>query len=262
MTVGSTPGHGPSGSFSGRAGPSTFRAVPWFHAVAERYHDIQNPISAEKIRLLGAQIGLAPGQRVLDIACGRGGPAILLASTFGCEIVGVEKANVFAEAARERAAAAGLGRLISIHEGDAADFAIEPEAWDAALCLGATWIWGGLEGTVATLVQGVRRGGHVAAGEVYRRGPAAADDEFVSLAETVRRFERTGPPVTALITASTDDWDAYESLHWASLEEWLAANGDDPEAAEIRAEHERSKWHYLEQGRETMGWAILAGRKL
>jgi ubiquinone/menaquinone biosynthesis C-methylase UbiE len=242
--------------------PSTFREVPWFHAVAERYHDIQNPISAEKIRLLGEQIGLASGQRVLDIACGRGGPAIVLASTFGCEIVGVEKANVFAEAARERIAAAGLEGLISIREGDAADLPIEPEAWDAALCLGATWIWGGLEGTVAALVRCVRRGGHVATGEVYRRGSAASDDELVSLAETVRRFERAGPPVTALITASTDDWDAYESLHWASLEEWLAENRDDPGAEEIRAEHERSKWHYLERGRETMGWAILAGRKL
>jgi SAM-dependent methyltransferase len=236
--------------------------VSWFHGVAERYHDIQNPISPEKIRLLGERIGLAPGQRVLDIACGRGGPAIVLASTFGCEIVGVEKANVFAEAARERIAAAGLEELITVHEQDAAAFRVEPEAWDTALCLGATWIWGGLEGAVAALVPGVRRGGHVAVGDVYRRRPAPdAGDEFVSLAETVRRFERSGPPVTTLIAASRQDWDAYESLHWASLEEWLAENVDDPGAAETRAEHERWKWHYLESGRETEGWAILAGRK-
>jgi SAM-dependent methyltransferase len=236
--------------------------VPWFHGVAERYHDIQNPISAEKIRLLGERIGLASGQRVLDIACGRGGPAIVLASTFGCEIEGVEKANVFVQAARERIAAAGLEGQISVHEQDAADFPLEPEAWDAVLCLGATWIWGGLEGTVAALVPGVRRGGHVAVGDVYRRRAApGADDEFVSLAETVRRFERAGPPMTTLITASQRDWDAYESLHWASLEDWLAENGDEPGAAEIRSEHERSKWRYLETGRELDGWAILAGRK-
>jgi SAM-dependent methyltransferase len=243
-------------------GPSTFGFVPWFHGVAEPYHDIQNPISAEKIRLLGERIGLASGQRVLDIACGRGGPAIVLAATFGCEVVGVEKANVFAEAARERIAAAELEELITIHEQDAADFPVEPEAWDAALCLGASWIWGGLEGTVAALVPWVRRGGHVAVGDVYRRRPASgADDEFVSLAETVRRFERAGPPVTTLIAASRRDWDAYESLHWTSLEEWLAENADDPGAAEIRAEYERWKWHYLEGGREADGWAILAGRK-
>jgi SAM-dependent methyltransferase len=236
--------------------------IPRYFIVAERDHELQNPTSADKLRLLGERLRLGPGTRVLDIASGRGGPAIVLASTFGCEIVGVEKANVFAEAARERIAAAGLERLISIREGDAADFPIEPDAWDAALCLGATWIWAGLEGTVAALLAGVRRGGHVAVGEVYRRTPAQADDdEFTSLAETVRRFERAGPPVTVLITASQQDWDAYESLHWASLEEWLAENADDPEAAEIRAQHEEWKWRYLEHGRELDGWTILAGRK-
>jgi ubiquinone/menaquinone biosynthesis C-methylase UbiE len=235
--------------------------VPWFHGVAERYHEIQNPISRDKIRLLGERLRLGPGQRVLDIACGRGGPAIVLASEFGCEIVGVEKAAEFVAAARTRVASAGLEELIEIHEHDAADFPIEAEAWDAALCLGASWIWAGLEGTVAALVRGVRRGGHVAVGEVYRRTEAGTDDEFASLPETVRRFERAGPPVTTLITASEEDWDAYESLHWASLEEWLTQNAHDPAAVEIRAEHERWKWRYLEHGRDADGWAILAGQK-
>lgn len=236
--------------------------MPWFHAVAERYHDIQNPISGDKIRLLGERIGLAPGHRVLDIACGRGGPAIVLASTFGCRVVGVERSNEFATAARERIAAAGLEELITIQEQDAADFPIEPEQWDAALCLGASWIWDGLEGTVATLSRGVRPGGHVAVGDVYLRAePRDGDEEFASLADTVRRFERAGPPVTTLITASEQDWDAYESLHWASLEEWLAENAEDPAAAEIRSEHDRAKWRYLERGREADGWAIFAGQK-
>jgi predicted O-methyltransferase YrrM len=236
-------------------------SVPWFHGLAERHHDIQNPISADKICLLGERIGLAPGQRVLDIASGRGGPAIVLASTFRCTIVGVEKASEFATAARERIAAAGLEELIEIDEQDAAGFAIEPEAWDAVLCLGASWIWGGTEGTVAALVPGVRRGGHVAIGEAFLREPVENDAGFASLLETVRRFERAGPPVTTLITASEEDWDAYESLHWGSLEEWLADNADDPGAAEIQAEYEHWKWRYLEHGRRVEGWAILAGRK-
>lgn len=236
--------------------------MAWYFGVAERYHEIQNPISADKIRLLGERIGLAPGQRVLDIACGRGGPAIVLASAFGCQILGVEKASEFATAARERIAAAGLEELIDIHEQDAVDFPIESEAWDAALCLGASWIWDGLEGTVAALVPGVRPGGHVAVGEVYRRVQAdPGHQEFASLAETVRRFERAGPPVTTLITASEQDWEAYESLHWASLEDWLAENADEPGAAEIRAQYEKWKWRYLEHDRESEGWAILAGQK-
>jgi hypothetical protein len=116
---------------------------------------------------------------------------------------------------------------------------------------------------VATLMRGVRPGGYVAVGEVYLRAEPrdGGDEGFASLAETVRRFERAGPPVTTLITASEQDWDAYESLHWASLEEWLAENADDPGAAEIRSEHERWKSRYLEHGREVDGWAIFAGQK-
>jgi SAM-dependent methyltransferase len=235
--------------------------VPWFHGVAERYHDIQNPISAEQVRLLGERLRLGPGQRVLDIACGRGGPAIVLASTFGCEVVGVEKANEFAIAARERIVSAGLEALIEIHEQDAAEFPIVTEEWDAALCLGASWIWGGLRGTVAALTPGVRRGGYIAVGEVYLRAQAGDGDEFAALPETVRRFESVGPPVTILITASEQDWDAYESLHWASLDEWLSENADDPGAGKLRAEHEKWKWRYLEHGRDALGWAVLAGRK-
>jgi cyclopropane fatty-acyl-phospholipid synthase-like methyltransferase len=235
--------------------------VPWFHGVAERFHEIQNPISADKIRLLGERIGLGPGRRVLDIASGRGGPAVVLASAFGCDIVGVERSGEFVEAARRRIAAAGLEERISIHEQDAANFPIEPEAWDAALCLGATWIWGGTEGTVAAIAAGVRAGGHVAVGEVYLRRQSEVDEgEFVSLADTVARFERAGPRVTTLITASRNEWDAYTSLHWASLEDWLAENADDAAAGEIRAEHEKWKARYLEYGREAEGWAILAGR--
>ena len=50
--------------------------------------------------------------------------------------------------------------------------------------------------------------------------------------------------------SSEDDWDRYETLHWRAVEEWLAANPDDPDAAEIRARHERYKRTYLRHGRE------------
>ena len=52
-------------------------------AVVEAQHDIQNPTSAAKIRLLGERLGLQPGSDVLDIASGRCGPAIVLTQTFG-----------------------------------------------------------------------------------------------------------------------------------------------------------------------------------
>ena len=43
--------------------------MPWYYAVAERDHDIQNPTSRDKIRLLGELLRLGPDTNVLDIAC-------------------------------------------------------------------------------------------------------------------------------------------------------------------------------------------------
>jgi hypothetical protein len=52
--------------------------VPWWYAVAERDHTIQNPTSDDKIRLLGERLRLTPTATVLDVACGKAGPAVVL----------------------------------------------------------------------------------------------------------------------------------------------------------------------------------------
>lgn len=242
--------------------------MPWYHAVVERYHELQNPTSAEKIRLLGERLGLGPESYVLDVASGRGGPALVLASEFGCRITSVERAEEFVDVARRRTREANLAGLIEIVHSDASTLLVEREHYDAALCLGASFVWDGLAGTLAALVTAVRSGGHVAVGEPYwRTWPllAAYDsdpyDEYVTLAETAARVQSAGLTPVTLIDSSLDDWDRYESLHWLAAEDWLAANPDDPDASEIRAQHERSRERYLSWDRDLLGWAILVGRK-
>ena len=239
--------------------------MPWFHAVAERDHALQNPTSPEKILRLGELMRLDSSSRVLDVACGRGGPALVLAEAFGCTIVGVERAPEFAQVARDRVAQAGLADRIRVLEEDARRFPLEPESFDAVLCLGASFIWEGLRGTLAALAPGVRPGGRLAVGEPFWRSwplePAAADEGFTGLRETVERFESAGLTLVGLIASSEDDWDAYESLHWRALEEWLAANAEDPGAGDIRRQHTDARERYLSSGRERLGWAIFVGWK-
>jgi SAM-dependent methyltransferase len=233
--------------------------MPWFYAIAERDHDIQNPTSAKKIRLLGESLRLGPESRVLDIACGKCGPALVLASSFGCRITGVERATEFVAAARERIAAAGLDELIEVVESDGRGFPLEPESWDVALCLGATFVWDDLDGTLSALVPAVRPGGHVVVGEPYwRRSPPVGMDTmgYVSLAETAAKVERHGVSLIGLISSSTDDWDRYESLHWRALEDWLAENDDD----EIRSAYDEHKRKYLAR-RDAFGWGMFLARK-
>lgn len=239
--------------------------MPWFFAVAERDHSIQNPTSPEKIRRLGEHLRLDPQSSVLDVAAGRCGPALVLAERFGCRITAIEQAPDFVAAARERIEAADLAELIDVVQTDAKTFPLARGAHDVALCLGASFIWSGLEQTLAALVPTVRRGGHVVVGEPFWREwplPAGVDSlGFLDLIGTTRRFEAAGLTVIGLITSSDDDWDVYESLHWRAVEEWLAAHPDDPDAGSIRSQHQEARTAYLDHRRELLGWAIVIGWK-
>jgi hypothetical protein len=202
---------------------------------------------------------------VLDIASGRGGPALVLAGSFGCAVEGIELAPEFHAAAVERAAAEGLGDSLSFRLGDASAEELAPGAYDAALCLGATFVFGGLGPTVDALRPCVRPGGHVVVGEPYWRTPPPHDYEdrdapYTSLEGTVAALESHGVTVVGVIAASHDDWDRYETLHWRAVEEWLVENEADPDAADVRAWHERAKRAYVRHARDLLGWAIFVCR--
>ena len=239
--------------------------IPRYYIVAERDHEIQNPISEEKLLQVGERVRLGPESRVLDIASGRGGPALILAREFGCRIDGIEIAPEFQAAAVERAQARGLSPLVSFRLGDASQERLPDAEYDVALCLGASFVYGGLANTVDALAPAVKPGGHVVVGEPFwRRLPLPDDyedraDPWATLAETVVIFETSGLPVVSMISASEDDWDRYETLHWRAVEEWLATNPAYPDADDIRRRSERWKRTYLRHGREYVGWAIFVG---
>lgn len=241
--------------------------MPWWFGVIERRHDLQNPTSAEKIRLLGERLGLGPALRVLDLAGGKAGPARVLAETYGCRITCVEQAEEFVATARKRVHAAGLDHLIEVVHADAREFPFEREGYDAALCLGASFIWDGLPGTLSALVPAVRPRGFVVVGEPYwRRWPLPSgvgedvDGSYVTLAETADRFEGAGLVVVGLIASSPDDWDRYETLHWLALDEWLHDHPSSPDAVTFRERGRLDRERYLLWQRELLGWAIFIGR--
>jgi SAM-dependent methyltransferase len=237
-------------------------AWPW--EMVERDHVIQDPTSPEKIRLLGEYVRLTADSQVLDMGCGKAGPAVVLAEAFGCRILGVELREGFAAEARARVKERSLEALIDVRTADAARFQLEPDSYDVAMAIGTCFIWGTIEHAARALVPAVRRGGYLALGEPYWRSqpPQGIDREsFASLPGTVARLESAGVGLIGIIAAGQDDWDRYESLHWRAVEEWLAANPAHPDAAAIRDRHRASLAAYLEHQRSLLGWAILVARK-
>jgi SAM-dependent methyltransferase len=242
--------------------------MPWYHAVVESGHDIQNPSSREKLLLLGERLALGPRSHVLDVASGRGGPAILLAEAYGCHVTCVEKAEEFDVAARRRVREAGVDDLIDLIHADARQFSFEQGRYDAAFCLGASFVWDGLHGTLEALTPAVRPGGFVVVGEPYWKMwplPDVVDadwrEEFETLPVTIERFRERGLVPVTLIDASLDDWDRYETLQWLTGEAWLAEHPDDAEAKEISEELQAGRDGYLRWQRDLLGWAIFVGRK-
>ena len=71
-----------------------------------------------KLRRVCEKLGLRPGHRVLEIGCGWGSFALVAAGEFGAQVTGLTLSAEQASLARERAAAAGLGREVVILEED------------------------------------------------------------------------------------------------------------------------------------------------
>ncbi len=235
----------------------------WIHAINESAapefaEGVMNPMSPDKIRTLGRRLRLTSEHHVLDAGAGRCGPALILAREFGCRVTAVEPYEPFLEDARRRVDEVGLSDRFRFVDSDAEDFDMEPESYDVCMCLGATWAWGSLDGTLDALAKGTRAGGHVVVGEVYTVEPRRDQEEGPTLTEIIEGFESRELRVVTLIRSTADDWDTYNSIQTISLLEWMDANPEHPEIETVR------KWRAEAAVRLTephIGWVIVTGRK-
>ena len=58
---------------------------------------------------------------------------------------------MFVRTTRHRATELAVADRVLIEQGDAGAYACEPGAFDVACCIGATWIGGGVAGTIDLL---------------------------------------------------------------------------------------------------------------
>jgi len=99
--------------------------------MAGDFGQIANVIQAGADEFI-ASLGLKPGNRVLDVACGSGNLAIPAART-GARVTGVDIATNLLEQARARAEAEGL--TIQFDEGDAESLPYDDAAFDVVITM-------------------------------------------------------------------------------------------------------------------------------
>jgi SAM-dependent methyltransferase len=81
---------------------------------------------------LGRLVGLQPGQRVLDLGSGLGGPARTLTTEFGARVVGLDLTAEFVRAAAMLTTRVGLGDQITFQQGNALELPFPDASFDVA----------------------------------------------------------------------------------------------------------------------------------
>lgn len=241
-----------------------------FHEIAEARHRILNPFTDDKLDLLGEICQISPGTRQLDLACGKGEMLARWSARYGLHGVGVDISPVFLESAKARAMELGVADRLRFVEADAATYADEPDTYDIVSCIGATWIGGGLAGTLERMRRPLRPDGLALVGEVYWTTPPplealqAFDMEegtFTSLAGTAERFEEAGFELLEMVLANPDSLDRYIASQWWTISDWLRDNPDDLDAPAIREFLVAARRSHLEYGRQYMGWGVFVLRE-
>lgn len=241
--------------------------IPRIFSITESAHRIHNPFGPDKLATLGVALRLEPGMGVLDLGSGSGEMLCTWARDHGITGVGVDMSRLFTEQARRRALELGVADRVEFIHADAAGY-IEEHKFDVVACVGATWIAGGVAGTVELLAQSLRAGGVILIGEPYWRQPppsekvakgclANAIADFLTLPELVAFFDESGCDLVEMVLADQDGWDRYEAAKWLTMRRWLEANPDDELAPEIRSQLTSEPTRFVTYTREYLGWGVF-----
>ncbi|HEY1737818.1 MAG TPA: class I SAM-dependent methyltransferase [Acidimicrobiia bacterium] len=227
-----------------------------------------NPLGAEQMVLLGEICGLHAGQRQLDLASGKGEMLCQYARRFGIHGIGVDMYPPCVDAANARAVELGVEQSVEFVIGDAAAYEPLDSPFDVVSCIGATWIGGGLTGTIDLMCQHVRSDGWLLVGEIYwvETPPPAIEQalgyECADLAGTLDRFDAAHVDLVEMVLANRDTWDRYTTSQWLNVAKWLDANRDHPDAAEVRQRRNESRRFYMEHERRYLGWGVFVLRPM
>ena len=230
--------------------------------ISHNYLEILNPTSREKILAVGDVLNLNADSHVIDFGCGKGELLVLWAEKFGISGTGVDISERFSEKARNTIQERKLDRNVEIVCANGSEYTTD-EKYDAGLCIGATFIWGGFRQTIQALKQFVKPDGRLAIGEVYVSNDMPREYIDTHLPETTRHeYELLqtaideGYDVEYAVRASHDDLDRYEAGNLRGLVKWLNENPTHPERQEVIDRLRGNQDEYFRYGREYLGWAI------
>jgi len=243
-----------------------------FFDITHREHILCNPTSLEKIEQLITLLPLKPGACMLDIATGKGEFLIRLAERYRqITGIGVDFSPYFIADVHKKHQERVPDAKLHLLEMDGAKYVPETlESFDLVSCIGASWIFGGHQGTLNALQKMAAAESWIVVGEPYWRHEPEKEyleaigmtrNDFGTHHQNVEAGQEYGLEAAYTLVSSQDDWDRYEGLQWYAAETWASEHQDDPDVETVLKQVRKSKTAYLKWGRETLGWAIYVFKK-
>ena len=242
-----------------------------FSTIAHRDHLFCSPLAADRANRLISLLDLPIEASVIDVGCGKVEILIRAAEMYpSITGLGVDPNAAFLEVGRAAAAQRGVSSRLTLREARIADVHLEPEMFDAAICIGSSQAFGTFKQAIAALEKLVRPRGHVLIGEPYWR--IQPDPEYLSVlgARSDHHLTHASNEVAGLsdglvpvysCVSNADEWDHYEGLFCRSVENFVQDHQNDPDATKFRNRIRDWREAYLRWGRDTLGFGFYLFQK-
>jgi SAM-dependent methyltransferase len=183
---------------------------------------------------LAKQLGLGPGDHLLDVGCGIGGPARCLAEALGCRVTGIDLTEEYVAAAAVLSGWVGLADRVAFRQGSALALPFDDGAFD-----GATMIHVGMNvadkaALFAEVARVLRPGGVFGVYDVMRAGDEDVHYPvpWASSAETsfldTREGYRAALDAAGFAVVAESDRSGFARDVFAALKAKVAKTGGPP----------------------------------
>jgi len=124
---------------------------------------------------LAALLDAAPGDHVLDVGSGIGGPARYMADRFGCQVTGIDLTPEFCDAARHLTGLMGMSDRVAFEQGNATAMPFEDASFDKAYSMNVSMNIADKAGFYGEIARVLKPGGRLLLSEVAQ-GPGGDVD--------------------------------------------------------------------------------------
>lgn len=215
-----------------------------------------SPTAPEKIVEIGRLLDLSSDSSVIDFGCAYGEVLRLLSLNFGVSGVGVDVHEFLCQEAVKMNKEKGVDHLITVVSGDAAKYEVPDEKFDVAMCLSASFAFGGFRGTIRRLKDYIKPMGSIVVAEPYYLDTHIPDElieyegNLSTEYELLQMIYQEELELVYIFHSSDDDWDRYVSAGWHAFHQWARDHPEDPEAIAAAKGSHRSQEMYVRYRRK------------